>query len=79
MFYAASRLISSFPNRLHRRIGGLFALNVLTVNRRGGKGNGNATGPAAGTRRTINGQPAEWDGQGWLPVVVFFAIGNLKM
>jgi hypothetical protein len=27
-----------------------------------------STGPAPGTRRTINGQLAEWDGTGWLPV-----------
>lgn len=26
------------------------------------------SGPAVGTRRTINGQLAEWDGRGWLPV-----------
>jgi hypothetical protein len=27
-----------------------------------------ATGPAKGTRRTVNGQLAEWDGQGWVAV-----------
>jgi hypothetical protein len=25
-------------------------------------------GPAVGTRRTINGKLAEWDGTGWVPV-----------
>jgi hypothetical protein len=29
---------------------------------------GTGGGPAVGTRRTISGQLAEWDGRGWLPV-----------
>jgi hypothetical protein len=31
-------------------------------------GGGATQGPKAGERRTINGQLAEWDGKGWLPV-----------
>jgi hypothetical protein len=40
------------------------SLMAMPAPANGDRGNG----PAVGTRRTINGQLAEWDGRGWLAV-----------
>jgi hypothetical protein len=59
------------PETLEAALRGIdsAAINVRD-RRRETKKPATGSGPAKGSRRTINGQPAEWDGRGWVAVAV---------